>query len=541
MKLKKAAALLMSAVMGISTLAAAGTVFADAEDAGAAITVDASVPVDVTGGQITGYTSEDGKVAIYKGIPFAAAPVGELRWKAPQAVEEWEGIRECTEFGPVEYQVFKDVSNAELLEQQPWMQPYTKDFLVNEEEHVADEDCLYLNVWAPAGESEGGKAVVVYVHGGGFGEGSGAIKAYLGEEIVRNQDIVYVSINYRFGIFGFLTTPELDAESETGTSGNYGLMDVAASLEWIKDNIAAFGGDPDNVTLVGQSAGGMAVEYMVASPIAAGLFNRAVVLSGNAIGSGHGTTSKEALQEGFAEAYPDVTLEDLRAASSEELLNNYQLNGNVCLDGYVLEKEMEETMAAGEQNPADLLLSFVEGDFFTFFIPQNINTVEAYETWVNENYGESAEEILGLYPVESDEEAFAQYQQVAIDARMMTLYAYAKLNEKTGKAAYIDYFTHTLPGPYDCGAFHTADVPYWNGALDGRAEWLEDIDYDISKVMQQYLADFAKTGNPNGEGLTEWNAWDVSGMNYLHIGDNSYEMVDMPEERVTFWDAYYGF
>ncbi len=503
--------------------------------------LDPSVPVEVTGGQITGALSDDGSVAIYKGIPFAAPPVGDLRWKAPQPVESWEGVKECTEFGPVEYQPFKDVSNEELLQSQPWMQPYTKDFLVNEEEHVADEDCLYLNVWAPAGETEEKKPVIVYVHGGGFGEGSGAIKAYTGEEITRNEGVVYVSINYRFGIFGFLTTPELDAESENGTSGNYGLMDVAASLQWVHDNIAAFGGDPDNVTIVGQSAGGMAVEYMVASPLAKGLINRAVVLSGNAIGSGRGTTEKEALQAAFAEAYPDATLEDLRAASSEDLWNNYSLNGNVVVDGYVLTKQMEDTMKAGEQNPVDLLLSFVEGDFFTFFIPVDISTVDAYEAYVNENYGDQAADILAVYPAASDEDAYAMYEQVCIDARMMTLYVYAKLNEKMGKTAYIDYFTHTLPGPFDCGAFHTADVPYWNGALEGRAEWLEDIDYDISKVMQKYLADFAANGDPNGEGLTEWAAYNgEEPLTYLHIGDNEYEMIEMPADRFDFWMGYYA-
>lgn len=503
--------------------------------------LDPSTPIEVTGGQITGALSEDGSVAIYKGIPFAAPPVGDLRWKAPQPVEGWNGVKECTEFGPVEYQPFKDVSDMELLQSQPWMQPYTKDFLVNEEEHVADEDCLYLNIWAPAGETKQKKPVIVYVHGGGFDEGSGAIKVYTGEEIARNEGIVYVSINYRFGIFGFLTIPELDAESENGTSGNYGLMDVAASLQWVHDNVAKFGGDPDNVTLAGQSAGGVAVEYMVASPLAKGLINRAVVLSGNAVESNHRIVEKEALQSEFTKAYPDATLADLRAASSEEVCNNYSLKGDAVIDGYVLTAQMEDTMKAGEQNPVDLLLSFVEGDFFTFFIPVDISTVDAYEAYVKENYGDKAADILALYLAESDEDAYAMYEQVCIDARMMTLYVYAKLNERTGKTAYIDYFTHKLPGPFDCGAFHTADVPYWNGALDGRAEWLEDIDYDISKVMQKYLADFAASGDPNGEGLAEWAAYNGEApLSYLHIGDDEYKMIEMPSDRFEFWMGYYA-
>ena len=503
--------------------------------------LDPSTPIEVTGGQITGALSEDGSVAIYKGIPFAAPPVGDLRWKAPQPVEGWNGVKECTEFGPVEYQPFKDVSDMELLQSQPWMQPYTKDFLVNEEEHVADEDCLYLNVWAPAGETKQKKPVIVYVHGGGFDEGSGAIKVYTGEEIARNEGLVYVSINYRFGIFGFLTTPELDAESENGTSGNYGLMDVAASLQWVHDNIAKFGGDPDNVTLVGQSAGGIAVECMVASPLAKGLINRAVILSGNAIGSAHRTASKETVQAAFSEAYPEATLMDLRASSSGEVWNSYRLKGDVVIDGYVLTAQMEDTMKAGKQNPVDLLLSFVEGDFFTFFIPVDISTIDSYEAYVKENYGDKAADILAVYPVESDEDAYAMYKQVCIDAEIMTLYVYAKLNEKTGRTAYIDYFTHTLPGPFDCGAFHTADVPYWNGALGGRAEWLEDIDYDISKVMQKYLADFAASGNPNGEGLTEWAAYNgETPLSYLHIGDNEFEMIEMPSDRFGFWRGYYA-
>lgn len=499
--------------------------------------LDASEPLKVTGGLISGTTSEDGEVAIYKGIPYAAAPVGELRWKAPQPVNEWRGVLSCTDFAPCEYQNVTEVENIDL-EAMPWMKPYTQEFVVNSKTDAASEDCLYLNVWTKNGTSQEDKPVIVYIHGGGYGEGSGSIKAYDGEGIAK-KDAVYVSINYRFGIFGFLTTPELDAESENGTSGNYGLMDTVAALEWVKNNISQFGGNPDNVTIVGQSAGGMSVGFMVQSPLADGLFQNAVILSGNYIRPGRSSaiTTKESIQQDFINNYPDVTISDLRNMTSEEIWENYKLSGNVCVDGYVIPADTTEDMANGNHNSVNALISVVEGDIFSFMEEVTIESIEELETWVNENCGEYAQQVMKLYKPENDQEAADAYYDICVDRQLIANEIYAEFINKSGKNAYLAYYTHTIPGEYDCGAFHTSDVPYW---LDNpvREEYWEDIDSEISDTMSDYLVNFAKNANPN-EDEELWGKYDGS-CKYMKIGDNTYEMEAVSEEKENLWKEYHS-
>ena len=272
---------------GASAFAAASLLFAcgksqdtstatDASEQGAE-TVASTPEIEVTGGRICGYANADGDVTIFKGIPYAAPPVADLRWKAPQPVEEWEGVRECTEYAPAAMQ----------SEQAPFMM-WTEEFIIDTSKGYS-EDCLYLNVWAPTGAKKA--PVIMFIHGGGNTSGGSSCDVYDGEAIAK-KGVVYVDINYRVGIFGFLASSELSAEDSDHVSGNYAIKDQIAALTWIRDNIASFGGDPENVTIAGQSAGSLNVNQLTVCPLAEGLFANAVTMSYNLVGSQYVTLRK---------------------------------------------------------------------------------------------------------------------------------------------------------------------------------------------------------------------------------------------------------
>ena len=307
--MKRKLALFLTAMMAVSsipTMAFAQETAADAAD----------TTVEVEGGMISGEYNEDGSVAVYKGIPYAAAPVGDLRWQAPQEVEPWDGVRECTEWG----------ASAIQPEQAPFMM-WSTEFII--EDTGYSEDCLTLNVWTSTDSESEKKPVIVYIHGGGFTSGGSSCEVYDGEYIA-SQDVVYVSINYRVGILGFLATTALSEESEEGVSGNYALMDQIAALQWVHDNIEQFGGDPDNVTIMGQSAGASSVNMLVSSPKAAGLFNKAVSMSYNNIDTVLPTMEEKEAQGD--ELFQDMTLEEMRELSTEELLA-MSWSSSPCIDG----------------------------------------------------------------------------------------------------------------------------------------------------------------------------------------------------------------
>ena len=448
MKLKKLAAVCCTIAMAASVILPAGIAAADEaapEAPEGTIVIDAATPIEVTGGQITGTTSEDGQIAIYKGIPYAQPPVGDLRWVAPMDPEPWEGVKACDEFGPIAWQSWPNFD-------MPWMYVYSPEFLASEERDVRDEDCLYLNVWTKQGETDGKRPVVVYIHGGGFGEGSGSIPVYDGTNLAED-DIVFVNINYRLGTQGFLTIEELDEESPYGTSGNYGIIDCVKALEWVNANIDKFGGDPDNITIAGQSAGGMAVNALIGSHIAADLFNNAVVFSGgymNLNRGGLGGETKEEAQAAFRETYPDVTLEELRALTIEEVFDNYPIGNTTVIDHAVIGEGNVESRLAGDFNPVNVMIGYVNGDAGLFSGGAAATTVDEYYAWLEESYGEDAEIMKELYPVESDDEVAAVCNQISYDRMVMAAWAEALMETYSNdKSAFIYFVDHEAP----------ADVP----------------------------------------------------------------------------------
>jgi len=404
-------------------------------------------PVKVDGGLISGTVNSTGTVQTFKGIPFAAPPVGSLRWKAPQPVIPWTGVKRCDAFGP-----------SPMQDPPAPFSMWTEEFLIPKE--PISEDCLYLNVWTGAGEQARKRPVLVWIYGGGFGSGGSACPIYDGEAMAK-KGIVFVSFNYRVGIFGFFAHPGLTSESGHHASGNYGLMDQIAALKWVQKNIMAFGGDPANVTIAGQSAGSMSVNCLVASPLAQGLFRRAIGESGASFTRGNSSLSKAEEQGAKAmEKLKVASLADLRAMSADQLLKNGQGGWRPIVDGYLLPRDILDIFQSGKANRVDLLTGWNRDEGDTIFAVQNY-------TWANIQSRQGGE---------------------------VYLYRFDRKVPATGE--YVKY-----------GAFHTGEVPYAYDNLNFVNRPWEPEDRVLAKEMSAYWANFAATGNPNGAGLPTWDRY----------------------------------
>ncbi len=476
----------------------------------AGFTYDYTEPVAVTGGEIRGYKSADGSIDVYKGIPYAANAGGENRWKAPQPVAEWDGVRDCVTWG----------ASAIQGVQAPFMM-WTTEYII--EDTGYSEDCLSLNVWTKGDETKD-KPVIVYIHGGGLTSGGSSCEVYNGE-YMASQDVVFVAINYRVGILGFMAHPELSAEQD-GHSGNYGILDQIQALKWVQENIEKFGGDPKNVTIMGQSAGAMSVNSLVQSPLAAGLFTKAVAESGNTINMPH--TPLATLEEKYAGLFEGKTLEELRAMPVEELLA-VDNSGSTCVDDYVLVGQYTDTLAEGKVNDVSMMSGMVEDDTMLFGLVTSwfgINDAETYEGLVREKFGDLADKALELYP--ADENFAANCKQLNVDYMIAYQQIFSTLRAEKGESDTYLYHMTFVQANHDggaFGAFHTSDVPYFlNIFSNHRADVWTEGDYEMGANMSAYLINFAKTGDPNGEGLVEWTPAD---------GEGSYLNLDVPCESRT--------
>jgi beta-glucosidase len=472
-------------------------------------------------GLVSGTTNTDGDVHIYKGIPFAAPPVGNLRWKEPQPVASWDGVRKCDAFGASPMQ---DAPRSFGV--------YTTEFLIPAQ--PISEDCLYLNVWTAAGSPTDRRPVIVYIYGGGFGAGGGNVPIYDGEAMAK-KGIVFITINYRVGIFGFFSHPELTAESGHNASGNYGLLDQIAALKWVQSNIAGFGGDPTNVTIAGQSAGSMSVNCLVASPLAKGLFRRAIAQSGASFVAGptFGTpTLKQAEEDGLKadSALHVSSLAELRALSAADL-QKVHLAARPIVDGYVLPAPIPDIFAAGKQNDVSLMTGWTEDDGF---IMGPVRNAADFKTYVTQQYGARADSVLMLYPAPTDSLARAAQLHMARDM-MVGIQNYTWANVQANYNAhrpapqnnggffqqpqaaprvYVYRFARKMPATGDFvqyGAFHTGEVPYAYDNLKFVNRPFEDVDRKVAAITSAYWANFARTGDPNGEGLPDWPAYTVEG------------------------------
>jgi carboxylesterase type B len=466
-------------------------------------------PVSVSGGRIRGVPGRDSAVMTFKGIPFAAPPVGQRRWKAPEPVLGWEGVRRADSFGASCIQTI-------VPERKPW----TYEFMTHGE---ISEDCLFLNVWTAAASPKERRPVFVYIYGGGFNEGSGAVPVYDGEGLA-SKGLVVVTFNYRVGVLGFLAHPDLSKERTPPASGNYGLLDQIAALRWVQHNIAAFGGDPARVTIAGQSAGGMSVHSLMASPLARGLFHRAIVQSGGSsiggggIGLGFRTLADaEADGRTFAAAKGAPSLAALRGTGWEKLSEPLpppaggapapRLRFSPIVDGHVLPAPIRDIVAQGKQHDVPTLTGANVGELGGLTASQGAVTVETFVTRARQQYGAMADEFLQLYPASTDEQAAAAQRLSSRELALVSTYLWARERAKTSRTnAYTYLWDHTLPGP-DAprfGAFHTSEVPYVLNTLYMSDRPFTDADRQIAGMMSSYWANFAATGDPNGPGLPRW-------------------------------------
>jgi para-nitrobenzyl esterase len=518
-----------------------------------------SLPVVKTeSGRIQGGTTDPGGVLTYKGIPYAQPPVGPLRWKAPQPVNAWDTILKADHFGPraVQGNIFGDMG-----------------FRSN----GMSEDCLYLNIWAPAQPSKQKRPVLVYFYGGGMVAGDGSEARYDGESMAR-KGIVALTVNYRLGVFGLLAHPDLSKEAPYHTSGNYTLLDQQAALAWVKKNIAAFGGDPDRVTIAGESAGSISVSALMASPLSKDMINGAIGESGAMIFPTMPPASKEDAEKNgvaFASAIGATSLEALRAIPAEELLRRASGPGmpplSTNVDGYVLPKKPVEIFAAGEQAHVPLLVGWNSAEVpYRALLWKDDPTPENYVKKIKELYPQDAAEVLRLYPGNTTEEVIASATDLASDRFIVySTWKWATLHTATSQQPVYRYiFSRSRPPmvpkmgnakpglaggvikanaaqpakPAEIfkGAPHAAEIEYAMGNLRHNKvyAWTKE-DYLVSATMLNYFANFIKTGNPNGASLSKWEADAVTGSRYMNIDVKSSLQPEKNRARYLFLDKAY--
>jgi len=477
-------------------------------------------PVAVTGGYVSGFVTEDG-ISVFKGIPYAAPPVGDLRWVAPQAVEGWDGVRRAINWG----------ASVIQTPQGPFMM-WTEEFII--EDTGYSEDALSVNVWTRDAD-EAGQPVIFYLYGGGFNSGGASCEVYNGE-YMASQGVVFVSINYRVGVMGFMTHSEL--AEEAGVSGNYAVLDAVAGLEWVRDNIAQFGGDPSNVTIMGQSAGAGMVHYLLNSPLADGLFHRAVSTGFNNILTNYRAHDEVAVD--FEEAFEGYTIAELREMDAFEVMGISNLNHRN-IDGQVLTAGFGEALITGQTSDVPLMTGMVRGDAALFLPGSTPDSLEAFETYVTNFFGELAEKALEIYAATEDDfaEVAAELRDDILNARHAWI-ARARNIGGTTSDTFIFYFTHVMPDATDAnfGAFHTSEVPYFFNIFSNfrAAVWTED-DFAVGNIMSSYLINFARSGNPNGDGLAEWHAT-TGDVNVMELG-LAPEKITLSDERAELFELLF--
>lgn len=455
--------------------------------------------VKTANGKVEGADNTDKTVCIFKGIPFAVPPVGNLRWKAPQPARKWKGVRKCTSF------------SASPIQNTPApFYCWSEEFIAQPE--PLSEDCLYLNVWTSAKSKKEKQPVLVWIYGGGLSSGSANCAVYDGEEMAK-KGVVFVSINYRVGVLGFMAHPELSKESGHQASGNYGFLDQIAALKWVKKNIAAFGGDPNNVTIAGQSAGSFSVNTLIASPLAKGLFHRAIAQSGGLLSSRFVQKLPDAEQQGvkFMQKANVKSIAELRNLSAEALqtLSNSSVDGRfgTTFDGYVLPTDFLAHFKKGLQNQIPIMTGWVSGDG-DFLVNTDV-TVDSYKKEVAAQYGDKSEAFLAIFPATTDAEAQLMKKKLTL-LGFAGLPAHLLARYNTQKS-YLYQFSHVptdKPGFPNYGAFHTSEVPF---ALHTLHQWQrpwQQVDRDVENTVSSYWVNFVKTGDPNGLNLPEWKNYD---------------------------------
>lgn len=484
-------------------------------------------PIAINSGRIEG--SQTGLTRVFKGIPYAAPPVGPLRWRAPQPVQSWSGVRKATSYSPACPQPGKYPPDAP--------------------QEATSEDCLTLNVWAPTNKDPGKLPVMLWIHGGGLMNGSGSLPHYAGDQLAAHG-VVVVTINYRLGVLGFLAHPELNRESPHGVSGNYGLLDQIAALKWVKRNISAFGGDPDRVTIFGQSSGSFSTSMLVASPLAKGLFQRAIGQSGavfEPVELDPLFTPEGAAEAGlhFAGKAGARSVADLRKMPVTALMKQ-RFNPQFNIDGHVLPQSPHDAYASGKQHDVDVLVG-TNATEATFFLDPASVTVGSFDAILGRTYPSLLLTAIGASPGKGD--ADARRAAIAIDTDLRFrwgMWAWARHASKIGRGSVYFYRFTGQPAyraghPYfGLGPTHGAELPYVFGHLDGRAAKWAPRDRQLAAMIQQYWTNFAKTGDPNGAGLPRWPMFDRDEPMVMKLGQEPHAAPLTDDARLKRIDRVYG-
>ena len=457
-----------------------------------------SLIVATEGGKVHGKTINEGKVKAFLGLPYAAPPIGDLRWRPPQPPARWKGERDATQFGAhcAQTKVYDDLV-----------------FL----DGGGSEDCLFLNVYTPANAKAHDKLPVMFwIHGGGFSGGASSEPRH-GGDFLPLKGVVLVTINYRLGVFGFLATADLSREA-SGAAGNYGLLDLVAALRWVNANIAEFGGNPDNVTIFGESAGAYAVSMLMASPVARGLFHKAIGESGAAFAGAPPVVPEPSAEEKgdrWVASLGVASTQDLRAWPTEKILEaakGKKISGiPTYVDGKLIAEPVERTFAAGKQANVPLLAGWNRDEYP--FLSDGM-TVKKWQDYASKHFNDRASEFLKLYPGDTDEQASRSSIDYGSDSFIaFSTWSWVEAHRETSTSPVYRYHFElpALPSKYHRGtfAFHSDEIEYVFGTLDSRpGETIRPEDRKLSEQMMSYWTNFAKTGDPNGTGLPEWPRYD---------------------------------
>ena len=483
--------------------------------------------------------TDDG-VVVFRGVPYAEPPTGDRRWQAPVAPAPWDRTRAATTFGPACWQRLTPESSI-----------YTRGDLVR------NEDCLYLNIWTGAEQATETRPVMVWFHGGGHTGGWGSAEVFDGTALA-NKGVVLVTINYRLGPFGFLAHPALSSESPHGVSGNYGLLDKVAALEWVRDNIAAFGGDPNNVTIFGQSAGSWSVCYLMASPLAKGLFHKAIGHSGGCFRGGRPDLAAAHDAGGVAAAELGIEGDDadalaaLRALDAEAVLES-GLGSGAIIDGWFMPKSARAIVEAGEHNDVPVIVGAMANEGTTLYAGTPLREYGELMSMLGGQYGVHTDALLAAYETDIDKSTKWGAQAIQADRSFVwEMRTWARAVEAAGNDAYLYFFRHAPPvhriyvperatiempdGPDGYGAYHSGDLAYAFGNTQLVGVGWSDWDHEIAHAMSEYWVNFARTGNPNGDGLASWPRYEVATDPWLEFGSEIQVTNDIRKDKLDLFD-----
>ena len=481
----------------------------------------------VAQGQLLG--KPEGTVAAYLGVPFAAPPVGDNRWRAPGKPASWKGERKADRFS----------SSCQQAVSPTGFGPWSAEYVISNE---ASEDCLYLNIWTPAKSPSEKLPVLFWIYGGGFNSGGTSVAIYDGTHLA-SKGVIVVSVNYRVGVYGFFAHPALSAENPARASGNYGLLDMVAGLRWVHDNIASFGGDPARVTIAGQSAGAASVHHLISSPLAKGLFGRAIAQSGSGMGlrvpdRASAEESGKTLGDGGSTA---LTLAQLRKLSTAELDARVSKAGarfGPIVDGLFL----PDAATVGANTNDTPILTGMTANEGTGLNPNYDNvTVASFNAQLNSVYGKYAKEFAVLYPAGDDKQAWRSSDALSRERALASMYFWARDRlPHTSHPIYAYLWTHIEPGPDSARylAFHSSEIPYVFDTLDTAKRPFTEVDRKLAVELGTYWVNFVKTGDPNGGGQPQWPALTTTDKQILELGETARPAVVLEAERLALFDLY---